>query len=336
MSHMNNGAATAEACANIALVKYWGKRDHTLNLPARGSLSVTVDALRTRTTVRFDAGHDGDELVVDDVPRKGVAGDRATRVLDLVRERSGVRDGARVVSKNNFPYGSGLASSASGMAALALAASRAAGLQLSTDEVSALARRGSGSAARSLHGGFVEWRAGTREDGEDSHGVQLRPPESWDIRVLVALVGAGEKTISSTRGMAHTCKSSAYHESWLAGVDDDLAIARKALAARDLETLGTVAEGSCLRMHASMIAAEPGLLYWRGPTVELIHRVRLLRRRLDRIAWFTIDAGPHVKVLTLAENAAEVATAIGSIPGVDRVITSRVGGAARVLDSEVQ
>ncbi len=322
--------ASARAHANIALVKYWGKRDVALNLPSRGSLSVTMGALTTRTTVRFDANVAADSLVVDGIPREGAATERAARVLDLVRERAGLVSRAVVTSSNSFPYGAGLASSASGMAALAVAASAAAGLSLTPEELSVIARRGSGSASRSLHGGFVEWRAGSRADGLDSHGVPSRPADWWDLRVVVALVDAGEKEVSSTRGMQHTEATSPYHQPFLDGVDADIEAARRALDARDLTALGRVAEASCLRMHAAMIAADPGLLYWRGATVELIRRVRRMRERDGLPTWFTIDAGPHVKVLTLPAAVERVVAELRATPGVVDVIESRVGGPARV------
>lgn len=323
--------ATAEACANIALVKYWGKRDAALNLPSAGSLSVTLSALRTRTSVHFDSALPADRLVVDGQERSGAAIDRAERVLDLVRAEAGITAKATVESRSTFPYGAGLASSASGMAALAVAAAAAAGLPLSLDALAVLARRGSGSATRSLHGGFVEWRAGERADGADSHGVPLAGADHWDLRVLVALVDAGEKAVSSTEGMGHTARTSPYQAAWLGTVAGDLAEARTAIAARDLERLGVVAERSALRMHAAMIGADPALLYWHGATVDTIHAVRGLRSRLGLAAWLTIDAGPHVKVLTTPEDAPAVATALTALPGVRDVVESAVGGPAHVV-----
>lgn len=322
--------ATAEACSNVALVKYWGKRDVALNLPARGSLSVTLDALRTTTTVRFEPGRDGDRLEVGGVVRGGGAQARATRVLDLIRTRAGLTDGAVVTSDNTFPYGSGLASSASGMAALVVAGAAAAGLELSLEEASVLARQGSGSAARSLHGGFVAWTQGERADGADSCGVGLFPQDHWDLRVVAALAGEHEKPVGSTEGMEQTRATSPYHQGWLGTVDPDLAEARAAIEARDLERLGRVAEASCLRMHADMLAGDPGLVYWQGTTVEVIHLCRSLRRAGTPV-WFTIDAGPHVKLLTLPDHEQAVADAAAAVPGVTGVLRTGVGGPARVL-----
>lgn len=325
--------ATAEACSNVALIKYWGKRDLPLNLPARGSISVTLGGLKTRTTVAFSDDLAHDTLEVDDVVRPATALGRATRVLDLIRARAGLTQRARIVSHNDFPYGSGLASSASGLAALTLAASVAAGLELSLQELSVIARIGSGSASRSLHGGFVEWLQGERADGSDSCGVLLHPADHWDLRVVVALAGAKEKPVSSTDGMQLTTATSPYQPAWLDCVDPDLDAARAALAARDLERLGRLAEASCMRMHAAMIGADPAILLWRGTTVELIHWVRR-QRQAGVPVWFTIDAGPHVKLLTLPEHEDAIAAGVAEVPGVTRVIRSGVGPPARCLPSD--
>ncbi len=321
-------SATAEACANFALVKYWGKRDLRLNLPAQGSLSLAVDALKTETRLRFSSEFEEDRLYVDGQLRTGAALIRAQRVLDRVRAQAGISQHAWIDSENSFPYGAGLASSASGMAALALAASRAAGLTLSQEALSALARRGSGSAARSIHGGFVEWRPGEASDGEDSYGVQLYPPKHWDLRVLVLLVEAGPKMISSTEGMLKTAAESPYHAAWLSCVEPHLKIAREAIRRRDLPALGAVAEASCLAMHADMLSA--GLIYWRGSTLELIHKVRALRPHLP--IYFTIDAGPHLKLLCEPEHLEAAHAALKGLPEIQRIISCRLAGPARLIE----
>lgn len=322
-------AAQAVACANIALVKYWGKRSRTHNLPAQGSLSITLQALQTKTTLSFVPG-ERDRLVVDGEERSQSALEKARLVLDAVRDRASLQAGAQIDSQNNFPYGSGLASSASGLAALAGAAAAAAGLSPSLEELSRLARLGSGSACRSLHGGFVEWLPGQRSDGEDSYAIPLYPADYWDLRVLVLLVDAPPKKIPSTQGMLRTAETSPYHRSWLQGVQDDLEEARQALGKRDLERLGTVAEASCLKMHADALAAAPGLLYWRGPTIEIIHTVRQLRQQQGLPLYFTIDAGPHVKILTLPETVESLLPLLGAIPGVSQIIESAIGGPIQI------
>ena len=322
--------ATARAHSNIALVKYWGKRDARLNLPARGSLSLTLDGLTTTTTVAFDPAQPADTFTLAGEPQAGMPLARVSEVLDLVRARAGTTHHAHVTSANDFPTASGLASSASAFAALALASTRAAGLDLAPAELSMLARRGSGSAARSIFGGFVEMAAGTRADGVDAVAAPITC-DPWDVAMVIAVVHGGvQKPVSSRSGMDHTAETSPLYAGWLASVDGDLAAARAAIVARDLDKLGEVAERSALTMHASALAARPATVYFRGPSVELLHEVRVLRRSGTR-AYATIDAGPHVKVLCDASAAPRVAAALAAVVGVTRTITCRPGGPAELV-----
>ncbi len=328
---------TAIAGTNIALVKYWGKRDAALNLPANGSLSLTLAELGTRTSVHFVDGADADRVTLGGAPADARFRARVVTFLDRVRARAGISAHAEVATENSVPTASGLASSASGFAALALAASRAAGLDLSASELSELARLGSGSAARSIFGGFVEMARGERTDGRDAVASPLGlrddgPP--WDLRLVVAITAAGEKAEGSTSAMDRTASTSPFFPAWVASVPADLAEARAAIAARDLPRLGVVAERSALRMHATAMAADPAIIYWNGATVAAIHATRGLRARGVR-AYFTIDAGPHVKVLCAAADADEVASALGSVPGVLRTITAAPGPGVRLADAHL-
>jgi diphosphomevalonate decarboxylase len=287
--------ATARAHANIALVKYWGKRDATLNLPAAGSLSATLAGMTTTTTVALAADAE-DELSINGERLEGDALKKAKRVLDPIRERAGLEDhGALIESRNDFPTAAGLASSASGLAALAVAAAKAAGLSQSEAQLSALARRGSGSASRSIFGGFALWRAGVRADGEDSCAEGLYGPDYWPLSVLIAVISGKKKPKSSTSGMTHTAKTSPYHQPFLHNVDRDLQDAQAALAQKDFAALGRVAERSCLRMHADMLAADPPLSYLLPESWRVISRVWQLRDAGLQV-FFTADAGPNVKV----------------------------------------
>ena len=329
--------ATAAAGTNIALVKYWGKRDETLNLPATGSLSLTLDRLGTRTRVAFDGGARGhDRVTLDGAPADAKVAQRVSAFLDRVRARAGISTRASVVTDNSVPTASGLASSASGFAALALAATRAAGLELSPTQLSELARLGSGSAARSIFGGFVEMDRGARADGADAvaHPLEVASGPIWDVRLVVAITAAGAKAIGSTAAMQRTARTSPFYPAWVAGVDGDLTAARAAVAGRDLAALGAVAERSALRMHASALAAEPGILYWNPATVAAIARVRALREGPAPIAaFFTIDAGPHVKVLCAASDADRVAAALAGVPGVLRTLIAAPGPGARLVET---
>ncbi|HET7502268.1 MAG TPA: diphosphomevalonate decarboxylase [Kofleriaceae bacterium] len=326
---------TAHACANIALVKYWGKRDARLNLPAAGSLSVTLDALVTTTEVTFDPELACDELVLGGGPAGPAELARTTAFLDLVREAAQIATRARVVSHNEFPTASGLASSASGYAALAVAAADAAGLGgaggLSARALSILARRGSGSAARSVFGGFVRMHAGRADDGSDAFAEPIASPLTDQVRMVIAIVGGGApKTHGSRDAMDHTAQTSPLYRAWVDLVPRDLVAAEAALAAGDLEALGALAEASALAMHASAIAARPAVIYWQPATLAALAEVRALRAA-GRAAWATIDAGPHVKVLTTAGDAGAVAAAMRGVSGVTEVLTAAAGGPAAVV-----
>ena len=321
--------ATAIATSNIALVKYWGKRDLTLNLPATGSISVTLDNLTTRTTVTFDA-----ELEAHDVDlggsTKGV--ERVTRFLDLVRELSGTSEYAHVVSLNDFPTGAGLASSASGFAALALACDGALDLGLSVPELSVLARRGSGSAARSLIGGYAEMHAGTAADGTDAYAEALAEPDHLPLALLVAVTTSAPKDVGSTEGMQRTEQTSPYHPAWVDSTKRDLGRMRDAIRAADLAAVGAIAETNALRMHADMLASDPPLLYWNAATVAAIKTVHDLRAA-GTGAWITIDAGPQVKALCAPEDADTVAAALAETPGVEEVLRAAPGPGARMVET---
>jgi diphosphomevalonate decarboxylase len=323
--------ATAQAQPNIALVKYWGKRDAALNLPAVGSLSITLDSLWTRTRVELDRALAADELILDGEAARPAQVARVTRFLDGLRERAGSRIHARVHSRNNFPTGAGLASSASAFAALAVAGSRALGLELAPAELSVIARQGSGSAARSIFGGFVEMARGESPDGRDAHARPLREASEWPLEVVVAITGEQEKSVGSTEGMTRTATTSPYYDTWVRTSEDDLARARDAVARSDFEALADVSEASCLKMHALAMSADPGLLYWNGATVEALHLVRALRRG-GTAAFFTIDAGPQVKAVCLPADAVRVAAALAEVPGVMRVLRSPLGAGARLVE----
>jgi diphosphomevalonate decarboxylase len=325
---MSVAATTARANVNLALVKYWGKRDPALNLPATGSISITLGGLSVETDVDF-GGPGPDRLEIEGAPAVGEEAARLATFLDLVRGEAGIRECAHVSTRATVPRGIGLASSAATFAALALAATRAAGLALAPAALSALARRGSGSAARSVFGGFVEWRRGERTDGSDSLAEPLAPADHWDLRVVVAVTDAAPKAVSSRTGMARASSSPLYL-AWVDGAEADLAEARAAIERRDLEALGLLAEHSALKMHAVGLGARPPLLYWRGATVECIHRVWALRRE-GTPAFLSIDAGPQVKVLCAPEDADRVAEAMGSVLGVQRVLTCALGGGAELV-----
>jgi diphosphomevalonate decarboxylase len=319
------GASRALAHSNIALAKYWGKRDVARNLPDVPSLSMTLAQLTTATRVEFDAKATADELVLNGKLQEPAACTKVFALLDRVRAAAGLQSRARVDSQNDFPTASGLASSASGFAALAVAASAAAGLRPTSEELSELARSASVSAARSIFAGFAVIEAGA------SSARQLDvPAAARELMMVVAVTDPGPKPVGSTSAMQLTQHSSPYYASFRESAPLAYQEVRSALLGGDLERLGEAMEHSTLLMHACMLAARPALLYWNAATVAAMHCVRALRRD-GTFAYFTIDAGPHVKALTTRAQSARVSAALEAVPGVQRVIASGIGAGARVV-----
>jgi diphosphomevalonate decarboxylase len=316
---------TAVAHPNIALVKYWGKADAARNLPAVGSISITLDRLTTTTAVEPDASLEVDRFELDGSPASEAPAARVRSCLDLVRKLRPDLPTVRVTSRNSFPTAAGLASSASGFAALVTAVNALVEPALGPAELAEIARRCSGSAPRSLVGGFAELALvddGTRLE-------TLRDPDEWPLEVVIAVTSSATKSVGSTEGMEHTRTTSPFYDAWVAASPDDLAAARAAIAERDFGALATVAEASCLAMHAVAMAARPGLVYVNGATVECLHRVRDLRR-VGSPVFFTIDAGPQLKAICAPGGADDVAAALADVPGVVEILRCGLGAGARV------
>ncbi len=323
--------ATAVAHPNIALIKYWGKADAEKNIPAVGSLSITLDGLSTTTRVVFDPGYGADRFTLGG-RREPKMESRVTSCLDLLRLRASIETWALVESDNDFPTAAGLASSASGFAALVVAADEALGTGLGSAALADLARQASGSAARSLFGGFVEISLAPGDQGEVPRTEQVLEPSAWPLGVVVAVTDIAPKDVSSTEGMVHTEQTSPYYSMWVDSSAADLAEARAAVKRLDFEALADISEHSCLKMHALMLSARPGLVYWNGATVECVRRVRELRAGGIGV-FFTIDAGPQVKAICLPEDQSRVVHELGAVDGVGRIIESGIGGGARVVEA---
>jgi diphosphomevalonate decarboxylase len=323
-------SATVKAHANIALAKYWGKADVRRNLPAVPSLSLTLSGMRTTTEVAFLPELPFDELVLSGVAQQGKPLARATKLLDEVRALAGVTTRARVRSHNDFPTASGLASSASGFAALALASVRALGLELPIARVSALSRAASASAARSLFGGYVELGASAES------AARVAPPEHWPLCMLVAVTSEAAKDTGSTDGMQHTASTSPYYPTWVSDAPRLFEAVKGAVLAKDFERLAPAVEQSALMMHASMLAAAPALVYFRPATLGVIEVVRA-ERRAGVACCFTIDAGPHVKVLCELAAVPRLKESLAEVPGVLRLLESEPGpDAALVIGSAAE
>ena len=319
--------ATALANPNIAFIKYWGNRDNTLRLPANGSISMNLDGLYTRTTVSFQTALSVDKLIINGHEVRGTGRDRISYILDIIRGMANIHERAEVVSENNFPSGAGIASSASAFAALALAGSKAAGLNPSEQDLSRMARRGSGSAARSIPSGFVEWQAGTGD--EDSFAFSIAAPDHWNLVDCVAIVSIAHKKTGSTEGhsIAHT---SPLQNARLADAPRRLEICRRALLERDFNAFASIVELDSDMMHAVMMTSTPALHYWKPASLEVMSRVR--EWRMDGIpVCYTVDAGPNVHVLCLETEAHTIDKKLREIRGVDNVLVARPGGAAQIL-----
>lgn len=316
-------SATAIAHPNIAVVKYWGKRDVAANLPAVGSVSLALGGWQSRTTVTW--GAEADAVLLAGAPAPAGFARKALAHLDRVDPG---RPPCVIETANDFPTGAGLASSASGFAALTLAGCAAAGRELTPAALSDLARRGSGSACRSLPGGWAVWRRGERPDGSDSVAEAVAPPDWWDVRMVVAVVAEGPKDTGSTEGMARSAATSPYWGTWTSTSDADVDEAIAAIGARDLERLGVVMESSTFKMHATMHTARPPLVYWRPGTLAALQVAFDLRARGIGV-WTTMDAGPQVKLLCAASDADAVAAAVA--PACLRTVTLAPGGPARIV-----
>lgn len=319
--------ATAQASPNIAFIKYWGNRDNALRLPANGSISMNLDGFFTRTTVSFQPSLGFDELVINGHEAMGKGLTRVSAILDVVRAAAGIVAKAEVVSENNFPTGAGIASSASAFAALALAATKAAGLEWSESQISRLARLGSGSASRSIPSGFVEWKMGAGD--EDCYAVSIAPPEHWALADCVAIVAAGHKTTGSTEGHA-LAATSPLQAARVADAPRRLDMCRKAILERDFERFAAIVELDSDMMHAVMMTSQPALFYWQPATLAVMEAVREWRRG-GLPAAYTIDAGPNVHVICLQNDVDMVKVRLRGIPGVSDVLTAKVGGPARLV-----
>ena len=311
---MSDSSVTVSAAANIALVKYWGKAQATGNQPATASLSIGLENLRTTTTVTFsDKDHIHGEL--DD---KGVT--RLAAFVDVFRNQFGIDQAIAITTANNFPTASGLASSASGFAAITLALDHLFDLKLSGLEKSQMARQGSGSAARSVYGGYVEV-----VPGGDAHAGQIMPAENWPLDVIVAVTQEAGKFMGSTEAMKHTAATSPLYQAWLKTHENDMNIAKQALGNKDFEALANISEHNCLKMHSTMMTSRPPVLYWKSATVAIMHLTQHLRAGGTRV-FFTIDAGAQVKLICDPADTQTVYNALEPMEGISRLIQTRVGG----------
>ncbi len=346
-----NSSAAVRAHTNIALIKYWGKRDTKLFLPTSPSLSLTLDALYTDTRVALLNASDStvnptDEFYLDGEKQTDNAVERITNFANLFRALLVDDDprknaAIRVESYNHVPTAAGLASSSSAFAALAWALRDLYGLteQIDDERLSTFARQGSGSATRSIFGGFVEWTYGSNPtdvdycaDGSDSHAVPIDDGK-WDVALIAVALSTKKKKISSRIGMQHTVETSSFYPLWRSASEHDLALLKDALCKHDLEKIGETMEANCMKFHATMFSANPPITYLTSKSWEVIEFVHALREG-GIPAYFTMDAGPNVKVLCCSSQAEEVAEKLHNAFPEAEIFTSRSGDAPRSLSEQ--
>ncbi len=323
---------TAQAHSNIALVKYWGKKDEGLRLPRNSSVAIALDEAYTLTTVEFDEKYREDEV---ELLGEGFEEDEKEKVkqhLDRVRKMAGIETKAKVVSQNNFPKAAGMASSASGFAALSMAASFSAGLKLTEREMSILARNGSGSASRSIPGGVSVWYTG--ETNEESYAEKIAFPEDWKIKVLLVMAeDTSAKKVSTTKGMA-MASTSPYFANAVKEAELNIGRLRQAMERGDWRAFGKVIEDECYRLHTVCMTQQPNILYWRGVTIEVFQALYNLREQ-GLEAFFTVDAGPHVHVVAKETDVEKVKQELGKLAGIKKIIECGVGPAAHIVNKHL-
>lgn len=309
--------ATAIAPSNIAFIKYWGKRNESLTLPENGSISMNLSDLLTTTTVEFNENFKNDSIEINGIKGKN-EDNRAIQHLDRIRKIAKINLKAKVVSKNNFPLATGLSSSASGFAALTLAAVSAADLKLSEKELSILARQGSGSSCRSIPDGFVEWLDGTTS--ETSYAVSLYPPNYWDIADIVVIVGKDKKAVSTTEGQK-LAKSSPFFKVRLENINKKINLIKKYLKEKDFKNFGELIEQEALELHAVMLTSTPSLIYWLPGTLRVIHAVRKWRKGGLQV-YFTLNTGQNVHLICQKKSVKEIVKRVEKMEEVSRTIVN--------------
>lgn len=324
--------ATAIAHPNVALIKYWGKKDEISFLPMNNSISVTVDSLYAKITLEFSDQYKEDSATLNGKQPEGKIMQRTTEHLNRIRKLANIDLHAKGAVEMNFPIGAGLASSAAGFAALTVAASKAAGLKLSKKQLSILSRQGSGSSCRSIHGGYVEWKKGT--DSENSYAVQLADKDHLDMRIITCIVSKKERVADTRGGMKIAQSTSPLYKARLDFVKKELPLMKKAILDKDFKTIGSMAERDCMLLHATAITADPVLLYWVPESLRVMHAVRLWRTE-GLEAYYTIDTGANVHVLCMPENQEEVISRLKAIPEIIELHVNKPGEGAKLVKGHV-
>lgn len=321
--------ATAKAPSNIAFVKYWGRKDEVLRLPENGSVSMNLSGLQTTTTVEFG------DFEKDEVNFNGkveeLENNRAIKHIDRIRKLAEISSKVKIGTENNFPTGTGLSSSASGFAALTLAAVSAAGLNLSEKELSILARQGSGSACRSIPDGFVEWLDG--DTSETSYAVSLFKPGYWDIIDVVAVVSKNKKDVSTTEGQKRAA-SSPFFSVRLANIKEKINLIKEYIKDKNFSKFGELLEAEALELHAIMLTSTPSLIYWLPGTLRIMHAVKSWRQEGLEV-YFTLNTGQDIHLICEGKDNDEVVQKAGEIPDVTKTIVNHPSRGARTVSGHL-
>ncbi len=321
---------TIKAHANIALHKYWGKRDETLMLPTKNSFSLTLDALRTETSITLSSTHH-DIITFDWQETTQKSPEKIINFLNKFRKLYNINQYFSINTKNLFPTAAGLASSSSGYAALALGLSKLCNLNLSKKELSQLARLGSGSASRSVYGGFVQWYKGEKDDGSDCFAEQLFPENHWpELSMIIVILDDQAKKISSRVGMQQTIKTGSHYQTWLQESERNLPLLVQAIREKDIVKLGTLVEQDWYGMYQSMLSTIPKIDYLNRTSHAVIAKVKKLRTQ-NISAYFTTDAGPNVKILCLKKDIHTITNEMQKVNGVMDCITSSIAGEPTIV-----
>ena len=301
---------------NIALIKYWGKRNTIKNLPAVDSISITLDNLWTEMNVIFSSDLSNDELFINEKKQNNIS--RVKNCIDSICGEQ--RDYASIMSRCNFPISAGLASSSSSFSALVVAINSLMKKKWNTQLLANQAGSVSGSAARSILGGIVK----LNNEPEKIRITQLLSPNDWPLRVVIAITDKKEKAISSSKAMKLSADTSPFYSSWIEGQNDDIKEANSFISKKDFEGLASISEHNCMKMHSIMWTTRPSIVYWNSTTIDCMHAIRDLQRNGESV-FFTIDAGPQIKAICLPENEEKIAKKLNEIKGVQSIMTSGLG-----------
>lgn len=323
----------ARAYTNIALIKYWGKEDEQLIIPNNSSLSLTLDAFYTETEICFDEALEKDIFYLDGQLQDEKATQKVSRFIDLFRQQANCSFFAKVQSVNHVPTAAGLASSSSGLAALAAACNQALQLNLSKQDLSRFARKGSGSACRSIYGGFVEWQKGTDDQSSYAISVDSQHFED-DLAMIFIVLNNQQKEISSREGMKRTVETSSFYPTWLTEAQKDLVAMKEAIRQKDFIRLGEITEANALKMHACTLAAVPPFTYWSDQSLKAMQVIRQIRK--DGLpCYFTMDAGPNVKALCQKKQVSQIKDKLAEHFAPEQLIVAYAGNGIELIEMDV-